>query len=158
MRVLYYHNSISEANDADNAIFLAGPTVRSHQTHLTSWRDEALKLLEKHGFDGTVFVPEFADGVRSDNYDDVVQWEYDGLLSSAAIVFWIPRTEELLGLTTNVEFGFWLGYDDEVMVYGRPDNAYRVRYLDKMWQLRVGTPIHNTLEDTILAAINKAGA
>ncbi|HET6252250.1 MAG TPA: hypothetical protein VFE47_31480 [Tepidisphaeraceae bacterium] len=78
-------------------------------------------------------------------------------------MFWIPRTRELIGLTTNHEFGYWLALKPEKLVYGRPDDAYRCGYLDVMWDVHArqnkypARPIHVTLEETIGAAIKLAG-
>mgnify|MGYP000961070508 CR=1 FL=1 len=33
------------------SIFLAGPTVRGNQPHLTSWRFEAIEEFKRQGFD-----------------------------------------------------------------------------------------------------------
>jgi L-ribulose-5-phosphate 3-epimerase UlaE len=46
------------------------------------------------------------------------------------------------------------------MIYGRPDDAYRIDYIDTMWEAihqDEGNTfkIYNTLEDTIKASINK---
>ena len=79
-------------------------------------------------------IPEFADKTESDKYRyDIPVWEFNGLSKSNVIVFWIPRTRELIGLTTNHEHGYWMGRDRSKVVYGRPDDAYRVTYLDIMW-------------------------
>ena len=38
------------------SIFLAGPTPRGE--NITSWREEAVKILENLSFDGLVYVPD----------------------------------------------------------------------------------------------------
>jgi hypothetical protein len=77
-------------------------------------------------------------------------------------MFWIPRTRELIGLTTNMEFGYWQARDPNKMVYGRPDDAYRIQYLDIMWEAAskgIYEPIiYHTLEETVGAAINMVSA
>lgn len=145
-------------------IFLAGPTVRGNQPHLTSWRHAAIAEFEKQGFDGTLIVPEFEDKFESDQYRyDIPEWEFAGLQIANVIMFWIPRTRELIGLTTNWEHGYWVARDRGKVVYGRPDDAYRMKYLDIMWEadandictVAFDKRIYNTLEDTIRASIAK---
>lgn len=145
-------------------VFLAGPTVRGNQTHLRSWRFLAVELFKQKHFTGNLIIPEFTSPVESDKYRyDIPVWEYEGLCKSGVILVWLPRTRELIGLTTNCEFGYWLAKDPNKMVYGRPDDAYRVTYLDIMWaehhkairQTNSVPPIYNTLEKTVNGALDK---
>ena len=142
-------------------VFLAGPTVRGHQPHLTSWRFEAIELFKELGFTGELIVPEFTNKTESDKYRyDLPVWEFKGLTLSDVILFWIPRTVELIGLTTNCEFGYWMARNREKMVYGRPDNSYRNNYLDIMWvedskRTKTNCDIYNTLPKTVNACLNK---
>jgi nucleoside 2-deoxyribosyltransferase len=162
MNVIKYETSIEEVDWKLPSIFLAGPTVRGHQSHLISWRPAACALLEVNGFKGNVIVPEFKERSESDKYRyDVPVWEFKGLQNSHVILFWIPRTRELIGLTTNFEIGYWLGRAPHKIVYGRPDDAYRITYVDIMWvehrksrKLAI-EPIYNTLDKTVRAALDK---
>jgi len=78
-------------------------------------------------------------------------------------MFWIPRTRELIGLTTNFELGYWLRERDR-LIYGRPDDAYRVDYLDVLWvkdlerNPRGDRTIYRTLPDTVDAALRLVGS
>ncbi len=145
------------------SIFLAGPTVRGHQPHLTSWRFEAVEEFKRQGFEGDLIIPEFTSKTESDKSKPwIPMWEYNGLKKADCIMFWIPRTRELIALTTNMEFGYWQAREPEKMVYGRPDDAYRMGYLDIMW-VAVGfehdtysPSIYTTLEKTIKASIELA--
>lgn len=145
------------------AVFLAGPTVRGNQPHLTSWRFEAIEEFKRQGFEGSLIVPEFVSKTESDkNKAWIPIWEYTGLKKADCIMFWIPRTRELIGLTTNMEFGYWQGRAPEKIVYGRPDDAYRMGYLDIMWEAVAGETdgyeplIYDTLEETVSDSIAKA--
>lgn len=158
MHVLRYETPVLDFfNFPGPHIFLAGPTVRGHQQHLQpSWRFAAIELFRKSGFNGTLLVPEFADLTLSDKgREDLPHWEYDGLQIADCIMFWVPRTRELIGLTTNFEFGYWMVMKRDRIIYGRPDDAYRVDYLDILWRkdyeiFGQGTDcIHNTLEKTV---------
>jgi nucleoside 2-deoxyribosyltransferase len=135
------------------SVFLAGPTVRGHQLHLTSWRFAAIEEFERQGFEGDLIIPEFTSTLESDKGKAWIPlWEYNGLKKADCIMFWIPRTRELIGLTTNMEFGYWQAREPDKMVYGRPNDAYRMAYLDIMWE----PTIHHTLEETVMAAISRA--
>lgn len=161
MKVLRYEDSLEHLiASPDKTIFLAGPTVRGNQPHLTSWRFAAIKEFERQGFNGTLIIPEFSDKHESDKGKFwIPKWEYTGLTACDIIMFWIPRTKELIGLTTNHEHGYWMGRCKKKMVYGRPDDAYRMSYLDIMWEINdLGfddnpLPILKTLEDTVRTSI-----
>lgn len=114
------------------SIFLAGPTPR--EANCVSWRVEAIQLLEKLGFDGVVYVPEYSTMKPKADYVDQVMWERMALIEATVICFWVPRElTKMPGFTTNVEFGYWL--HSNKVVYGRPDNAEKVRYLDWLYEL-----------------------
>jgi len=155
VEVIRYEQSSTKECPA-SVVFLAGPTPRVDQPHLTSWRFEAIEEFTRQGFKGTLIIPEFTDTAPHDHTltDGLPQWEMDGMDRSRIIMFWIPRTKELIGLTTNCEFGYWLAKDHTKVVYGRPDEAYRTRYTDFLWRRTCGHErIHTTLHDTVTAAI-----
>ncbi len=164
LKTFHYEDELTARTSP--SIFLAGPTVRgSEQADLVSWRKEALDLFATAGYDGELIIPEF----RRPRWDmnlttkDILEWEYEGLCTADIIMFWIPRTERLIGLTTNHELGFWTARQPQKVVYGRPDDAYAVRYTDFMWNEvhseiipHIDSTIHTTLSETILAAIKKS--
>jgi len=130
-----YETPMEKVNFILPTVFLAGPTVRGNQQHLISWRFEAINIFKDKNFEGNLIIPEFIDKTESDKHrDDIPIWEYNGLSKCHVIMFWIPRTRELIGLTTNHELGYWMGRDRTKIVYGRPDDAYRIKYLDIMWK------------------------
>ena len=160
-----YESLHKDINYDLHTIFLAGPTVRGHQTHLTSWRHACINEFKTHGFKGNLIIPEFTDPYESDapRYDLPV-WEFEGLRKCHCILFWVPRTKELIGLTTNHELGYWMGRDRGKVVYGRPKDAYRTSYSDIMWVEdykektgeNTGVVIHTNLETLVLNAIEVA--
>lgn len=110
-------------------IFLAGPSPRTQK--IRDWRDDAFKVFEKAGFDGTLFVPR-PEGGNMESYDGQVEWELYHLEKADVIMFWVPRKfPELKGLTTNVEFGLFMKKE---IVYGRPYDAESVKYLDYIYE------------------------
>jgi hypothetical protein len=136
------------------SLFLAGPTPR--RAGVPSWRPEALAVLRRLGFAGTVLVPERRDWSVQFSYLDQVEWEFAGLEAATVLAFWVPRDPEALpGFTTNVEFGRYVGSGR--CVYGRPDGAPHTRYLDWLYHKLTGKNPENTLEGTLDAALRLMG-
>jgi len=77
-------------------------------------------------------------------------------------MFWVPRTRELIGLTTNHEHGYWLAKFRSKILYGRPSDSYRNSYLDIMWQMdaeqesKSAGPIFAELPNLIIGTISLA--
>lgn len=134
------------------SIFLAGPTPRS--LDVETWRKDAIKILEELGFDGIVYVPEREVDDRTFDYDNQVWWEREALYNADIIVFWVPRSiNELPGFTTNVEFGYWISKDSSKVIYGRPDNSVKNRYLDWLYYTETRKQPINNLKDLLKGAI-----
>jgi nucleoside 2-deoxyribosyltransferase len=183
LNVFRYEDSEESVREVKGpAIFLAGPTVRGNQPHLTSWRFEAIEIFKERGFEGSLIVPEFTSKTESDKGKKWIPlWEFNGLKRADCILFWVPRTRDeivdgkiqtgLIALTTNWELGYWMGREITKITYGRPDDAFRIGYLDTMWEAIKGTrdvldgpgiipnksdKIYNNLSDTIDASIDIA--
>lgn len=134
------------------SIFLAGPTPRGE--NIESWRKYACQFLEKNGFDGVVYVPEYSIWKPKEDYTDQTVWERDALSNATIIAFWIPRQlPDMPAFTTNVEFGYWL-HTGKVL-YGRPDNARKIKYLDWLYKIDTNEEPFNTLEQLLLSSKNK---
>lgn len=72
---------------------------------------------------------------------------------SDIIISWVPRELKTMpALTTNIEFGedLWTGK----ILYGRPDDAEKCRYLDKRWFEITNKEPFNSLEEILTEAIN----
>lgn len=135
------------------SIFLAGPTPRGE--NVVSWRTNACKFLEENGFDGVVYVPEYSTWKPKSDYVDQVEWEREALLNTSVISFWIPRElPDMPAFTTNVEFGYWL-HTGKVL-YGRPDSAKKIKYLDWLYKVDTNLDPYNNIEALLLESINKA--
>jgi nucleoside 2-deoxyribosyltransferase len=166
MKIIRYEESLADIASSDvPTVFLAGPTVRGNQPHLTSWRPEACDIFHSLGFDGNIIIPEFTSRTESDRGKYwIPSWEFAGLIGCDAILFWVPRTRELIGLTTHHEKGYWLASKRNKIAYGRPPESYRNEYLDEMWKIdavqRGIEPgvIFKTLEDTCKGAVQIAEA
>ena len=164
MQIYKYETSMGKIDFSISTCFLAGPSVRKDQPHLKSWRPDAVNIFRKYGFDGNIIIPEFSGPIESATHNfGLPLWEFEGLKRSDVILFWIPRTEEMIGLTTNYELGYWTAMDRNKVVYGRPDSAYRMSYCDTMWvedsksrgQNDIECPIYNVLEQAVIASIEK---
>jgi nucleoside 2-deoxyribosyltransferase len=128
-----------------------------------SWRQSALALLGMKGFDGEIYVPEFEgwgdfviEGVDPDEiWQKQVEWELTALARSTVVLFWVPRDMEMLpGMTTNVEFGYWIRSGKVVLGY--PEEAPKMRYLHHLANSH-GAPVAFSLKETIDLAVQKIG-
>lgn len=131
------------------SIFLAGPSPR--HSSVVSWRPSAYRILEKLKFDGDVYSPEPREHTQGlFSYDGQITWEWTGLNTATAVVFWIPRSEELPGFTTNVEFGMLVSSGKSVLGY--PPGADKTHYLHKLAD-RYGVHVYHDLQNTLAAAM-----
>ena len=132
---------------------MAGPTPRN--VNVKSWRVEAINILEELGFDGVIYTPESKDRAVNDDfltYTGVIDWELERLEKSNVILFWIPRDLKTLpAFTTNVEFGYHLKTGK--VVYGRPTNAPKTKYLDYLYKKEYGLEPFSSLEQTVAYAV-----
>ena len=151
MNLVYAHEK-PPAGDI-RSIFLAGPTPQKN-SEIKSWRPEAIRLFRNLGHNGTVFIPENRNpkdeilGVKQ------VYWEHEMLEKADCIMFWVPRIKvKLPGLTTNVEFGWWVSSGKVVL--GAPKSAYKVNYL-RILGRKYRIPQSWTLPITIQNAIKLA--
>ena len=144
--------SDQEIMKGEKSIFLAGPTPRGKD--IISWRNEAIKILESLGFDGIVYVPEYSSWKPKADYVDQAMWERVGLSNATIIVFWIPRhLPDMPAFTTNVEFGYWLHTGK--VVYGRPNDAEKIKYLDWLYKLDYNEEPISSLEELLKICVKK---
>ena len=153
MKVIYSDQKIVVPS-GQRSIFLAGPTPRDQQT--PSWRIEALTILDGLGFNDIVFVPESSNGQPKENYIPQTEWEYAALHVATTITFWIPRSlPDMPGFTTNVEFGYWVKSKSGKVLYGRPDTAEKIKYLDWLYNKVTGQQPVNELTALLELAIER---
>ena len=142
--------SDEEVIKGKKSIFLAGPTPRNQSVE--SWRKYVCEKLKELGFDGVVYVPEYSSFKPKGDYVDQAMWERDALIQSTVILFWIPRDlDDMPAFTTNVEFGYWLHTGK--VIYGRPDEAVKIKYLDWLYKVDIGLEPVNNINDLLLEAI-----
>lgn len=152
MKVIFSDETI-QLTPGKRSIFLAGPTPRKKE--ITSWRPDALSILESLNYQGDVLIPERKDWSVKFEYEDQFLWERFGLDNCTSIVFWVPRKfPDMKALTTNVEFGVYITKTPSKVFYGRPDDAEQIRYLDLLYTKSTNRNAHNTLRDVLIEAIN----
>ena len=89
MHIVY---SLEEPPESfSKSIFLAGPTPRSPE--VSSWRPQALELLERKKYDGVVYVPENRPGSKETVIPDngYPEWEHSMMDKSDLVLFWAER-------------------------------------------------------------------
>lgn len=146
--IVNFSNENVIIDTSKKSIFLAGPT-RRNSNYIYSWRKEAIDILESLDFKGIVYIPE-CFGDYQFNYDNQVLWERKGLENAKKIVFWIPRKlPNMLGLTTNIEFGMYLARNPEKIVYGRPIDSDKNTYLDWLIGYEINKTPLETLDETL---------
>lgn len=132
------------------SIFIAGPTPRDGK--VKSWRTTACEKLNELGFDGVVYVPEYSSWKPKADYVDQAMWEREALTEATVIMFWVPRSlPNMPAFTTNVEFGYWLHYGK--VIYGRPDNAVKIKYLDWLYKEDYNKVPINDLDELLKESI-----
>lgn len=144
----------------NSSIFLAGPTPRNASAN--DWRKEAIKHLKDLNYTGFVFIPcpDFIWNNPNDNeaWDYVAQldWETTHRNIADKIVFWVPRDIQggMPAFTTNIEFGEDL--NSNKIIYGRPVNAEKCRYLDNRIE-RLHLPIFTDLKVMLDYTVKKLG-
>ena len=125
-------------------IFLCGTMADVNEQ---DWREFVIGKLRESGFDGVVYNPDYTNIPQNKrlSYEDQILWEIAAMKSSAIVCFWINRKmDSHPGLTTNVEFGYWVR--SSKVVYGRPQNAEKCFYLDYIYALEQNKQPVDTLE------------
>jgi len=144
MRIVYPSERIPKNK---KSIFLAG-TISSDRKN--DWRQLVISKLEKAGYNGIVLNPDYTDIAEDqrNTYEDQILWEINAIKTSTATMFWIDRDLKTRpGLTTNVEFGYWLNTDK--IFYGRPDTSEKCFYLDYIYKLQGFSNPANNLDDLV---------
>ena len=139
----------------DSSIFLAGPTPRD--INVQTWRKEAIKILQSLKYDGIVYFPELEFDDRTYDYNNQVLWEREALYAASIIAFWIPRDIETMpAFTTNVEFGYWLAKNRDKVIYGRPKDAVKNKYLDWLYETETGNKPYGNMKMLLKESVRRA--
>ncbi|WP_258038757.1 HIT domain-containing protein [Streptomyces sp. SM12] len=144
--------------DAVTRMFLAGPTPRRRDVE--SWRPAAIEEIRRQWAGPgqlAILIPEPRDGKWAVDYTQQYAWEHEAMEQADTILFWIPRSAEMPGRTTNIEWGRY-GTSGRA-VLGVPPEAPQARYNRYLIYEagKFGTPVAETLTDTVAAAITLAG-
>lgn len=145
--MLIYSNHPPYEKQDKLSIFLMGGTPRSED--VKSWRPEAIQYLQETFDDIDIILPDSNSGIRI-CYEDQVEWETIGLENCSVILAWVPRNMETMPcLTTNVEFGMWIIKNPNKLFYGRPDDAFAIKYLDHWYTKNTNRTPQNNLKTLI---------
>lgn len=155
MKIIHSDEPLPNENacNISRSIFLAGPTPRD--TITPSWRPDAIDVLEKHFYDGIVYIPEHKSKLEyltqsafDEAYLQQVEWENSALFRAQYIVFWVPRNLATMpAFTTNVEFGRFAHLSNTF--YGRPDHSEKNKYLDWYYKKVNRNKIYTNLEEML---------
>src|SRR6266404_785175 len=156
MKILYANEECENIEDY-YSVFIAGPTVRNNETK--SWRPDLINELSKLNplyFKNTIILsPECRNDIWLDNYDNQISWEQKHLEIADLLIFWVPRElNHMPAFTTNIEFGMYINDLNKDVIYGRPENSPKNKYLDYCYdKFRNKKPVTN-LEAMALQIIN----
>lgn len=136
-----------------SSIFLAGCTPRENLD--LEWRNKAIEILDRLNYEGVVFLPIDRDreSIPFDfsRYEEQIDWERKCCKLADKIVFWIPREFrpdfEMLGQTTNVEFGLYFNFNK--LMIGSPDKAVANSYLKYLCKNEKDIFWYNNLEELL---------
>lgn len=142
MKVYYSNEKIIKGQ---KSIFLAGTTSTDREN---DWRKIVVELLKAKGYDGVIYNPDYTELENRNSYENQLVWELRGIRQCTAIMFWVDRElPSRPGLTTNVEFGYWL--HSGRLIYGRPKTAQKCLYLDMLYNLQTKQNPCETLEELV---------
>ena len=103
-------------------------------------------------FDGVIYVPEYSTPKPKEDYVDQASWEREALINATVIAFWIPRMiPDMPAFTTNVEFGYWI--HSGKILYGRPNGASKIKYLDWLYITDTNRKPFNNINDLLSESI-----
>lgn len=136
-----------------SSIFLAGCTPRENLD--LEWRNKAIEILDNLNYEGVVFLPIDRDResipFNFSRYEEQIDWERKCCKLADKIVFWIPREFrpdfEMLGQTTNVEFGLYFNFNK--LMIGSPDKAVANSYLKYLCKNEKDIFWYNNLEELL---------
>ena len=81
-----------------------------------------------------------------------ILWQQEPTADATLILFWVPRNKKTLpGFTTNIEFGYWL--NSGKIIYGRPDTAEEIGYLDFIYKQKYQKEPINNLDELVYESI-----
>lgn len=129
-----------------DAVFLAGPATRTNKT--LGWREEMIHVLRNQGFTGMVLNPENPGygQMNEEEYSAQTLWEQDAMKLSSYLIFWIPRSKEHPGLTTNIELGEWL--DHPRCFIGWPPGSIENKYILERCR-QAGKKVYSSMEELV---------
>ena len=145
-------SDFTDLSELRNAIFLAGPCPRKASE--PDWREEAFDILATLCFSGIVLNPtnRYYDENNPKERELQVAWELEAMMRASAVVFWLPRSEQSPGFTSNVEVGYWIGKKG-VFIGMLDDCMQNANAYIKTRTEMSGQDVYNTLNDLLAATV-----
>jgi len=155
MQLLFSDKEIEDIEFPNKTIFLAGPSPRDSKTK--GWRQEFIEKMRELGLnDVSVFIPEpqdFFEGTKdldpNFSYSNQIEWEHKGLEMAKYRVFYLARKlPDMMGLTTNIEFGYWFHKAPNSLLVGIPKDSDKNRYIEYIMK-KQGLSIYRNMQEII---------
>lgn len=130
--------TLEKVTNEHPSIFLAGPSLRPDQfnlAELSRWRNNFVSILAESDLpflkEVNIIIPEYRDEKQPSDwtYSRQVSWEMEQMKKATIIGFWIQRTTETPGFTTNIEFGEYM--NSGKIVVGFPENTLKNEYIEE---------------------------
>lgn len=155
--ILYPKNEKGEWTDLSNvknAIFLAGPCPRFNYRE-ADWREKIYDLFDALEFRGVLINPtnDKFDTYNNDELRLQTDWEHEGMKRASAIIFWMDRSNDHPGFTTNVEIGMWLGKKG-VFAAMPPECTKNANRYIRIKLEEAGQKVYDSLEDVVQAVVD----
>lgn len=147
------YKPLEQINQLSNGIFLAGPSPRMDKIYEydCQWRQYVIQRFRELGYKGDLIDP-INRKFDQTNLVEQVKWQRDAMMKSSLVFFWIPRSEQHPGFTTNVQFGTWL--TNKSILLGCPKDSIKNDYLKIRFQLDNTGTVFNDLDKMIEYAFN----
>jgi hypothetical protein len=122
-------------------LFLAGGI-----TGAENWQKAAIGLLEP--LEGTIYNPRRSEPFQEEDAELQVEWEYEALRVSDAILFWFPP--QTLCPITLFELGTWsVQQGTPIFVGTHPGYKRRFDVVKQLSLVRPGLRVHDQLESVV---------
>ena len=141
---------MTKLDNIKNAIFLAGPCPRKNYDTEDKWRKEAIDILGEIGFEGYVLNPTNKNYSKMKDITKQTEWEEEAMKKASAIVFWLPRSEEHPGFTSNIEIGYWVDKLGVYIGFPKEDKEKNANPYIEVKAKQNKKKIYSTLKDMLL--------
>lgn len=139
-----------DLTNVNSGIFLAGPCPRKNYETDDKWRNEAYEILKEIGFDGDVLNPTNKNYLKMKDLTKQTNWENEAMKKASAIVFWLERTDEHPGFTSNYEIGQWMSSPGVYVGIPEDSKKKNANNYIAIKAEQAGKKVYSTLKDLLL--------